>query len=403
MKTASALLILFFTAIPAFAGPIIDDPGPQAVGWKDVTFVDTIHGQGTIEGRLFYPALTPGQNAEPDPLSGPYPLVGFQHGWLLNPSNYDNLCTHAASFGFVVASTGTETGFFPDYNQFALDTRSFLAWVEAESGNPASWLHGMAAAGDWAAVGHSMGGGSLSLLIGAEPRVRTIIGLQSATLSGQGVAEMQSFTGNVIQVAGSVDWIVPPNMVREWYDSAENARRKAWFLVEGMGHLGCMDNPGGGDPLPPAEQARLHRRLVAGFLLAEMKGEEGWYHALMGEDMDPEPVDRECRMIEPAFWAQESPYQVRNLTAGIGGAEGDTAGILASLLPGSAITPYGELGLDPFSFFVLDLALLDASGFHELLLPIPASGAGVTLYLQGGVLYSGGGGQLTRTIELVLP
>ncbi|MHC4943795.1 MAG: alpha/beta hydrolase [Planctomycetota bacterium] len=403
MKIASATLALFIITIPVLAGPAIDDPGPHAVGWKDVTFEDSIHGQGTIQGRLFYPTLSPGKNTAPDPNSGPYPLVGFQHGWFTVPSDYDLICTHAASFGFVVASTGTETGLLPDYNQFALDTRSFLAWVDAESADPQSWLYGMAWNGDWAAFGHSMGGGALSILIGAEPRVRTLIGLQSMSFGGPGIDNMQAFTGNAIQVAGNVDWIVPPSMVRSWYDASEKARRSVWFLVEGMGHLGCMDNPGGGDPLPPAEQARLHRRLVAGFLLAEVKGEEDWYHALLGEDMEVEPVERECRLIDPAFWAQESPYFSRHLTTGIGGLSNDTAGILASLLPGSTITPYGELGLDPLSFFVLAFSQLDATGIFELKLPVPIIGAGIPLYLQGGVLYSTGGGKLTRTVEVVLP
>jgi hypothetical protein len=403
MKLFTASLVLFMAADPALCGPAIEDPGPHAVGWRDVSFVDTIHGQGAISGRLYYPALSPGQNAAPDPGLGPYPLVGFQHGWLTPLTSYDLICTHAASHGFVVASTGTETGLFPDQEQLARDTRSFLAWVDAESTDPASWLFGMAWSGDWAAFGHSMGGGALSLLIGVEPRIRTIIGLQSASAGGSGIANMQAFTGSVAQVAGSVDWIVPPSMVRTWYDASVNARRSEWFMVQGMGHLGCLDSPGTGDPLPAAEQARLHRRLVAGFLLAEVMEQEGWYHALLGEGMEVEPVERECRLIDPAFWAQESPFLVRHLTAGVGGLCDDTAAILASLLPGSAVTPYGELGLDPFSFFVLSISPLDPGGLYELKLPVPPSAAGLTLYLQGGVLFNSGGGQLTRTVELVLP
>ena len=403
MKTFVAAFVLLAVAVPALCGQAIDDPGPHAVGWRDLSFVDTIHGQGTINGRLYYPALSPGQNAAPDPAAGPYPLVGFQHGWLTPPSSYDLICTHAASFGFVLASTGTETGLFPDHEQLALDTRSFLAWVDAESADQASWLHAMAWSGDWAAFGHSMGGGALALLIGVEPRIRTLIGLQSASVSGPGAANMQAFTGNAVQVAGSVDWIVPPSMVRSWYDASVNARRSAWFLVQGMCHFGCLDNPGTGDPLPAAEQARLHRRLVAGFLLAEVKNQEDWYHALLGEGMAAEPVDRECRLMAPAFWAQESPYLSRHLTAGIGGLSADTAAILASFLPGSTVTPYGELGLDPSSLFVLSIDTLDPAGLYELKVPVPLSAAGLTLFLQGGVLFNSGGGQLTRVVELVLP
>ena len=80
--------------------------GPHAVAFRDVSFVDPV--QGGVQGRVYYPAA----DGEPDPSDGPYPLVGMMHGWLGQTFMYDQICTEVASWGFVVASTNTETGLF---------------------------------------------------------------------------------------------------------------------------------------------------------------------------------------------------------------------------------------------------------------------------------------------------
>jgi hypothetical protein len=315
---------------------------------------------------------------------------------------YDDLCTHIASWGFVVASTGTETGLFPDTTEFALDTRSFLHWVETIAGDPNNWFFGMIDNGDWAAAGHSMGGGTLALLIGFEPRVRTIIGLQSAALGGAAVQNMQAFTGKAFQVAGSVDWIVPPSMVYTWFENALSASRNIFFLVEGMGHTGCTDTPPNGEPLPGPEQARLHRRLVTGLLRAEMRAEEDLYVDLVGEGMAVEPVTRQTDCEDPPFWARQSAFQPDQLVAGLGGSEENNALMAGSFIPASISTPYGELGLDPSALVVFYSAVLPASGWHESSLAIQPAWTGRTVYLQGLVLRNAGNGQLTRVVDLEL-
>ena len=198
-----AILLLSALVLAPAASAAIEDPGVLPVGWRDISFDDDIFGQGTILARIYYPALDAGRDTPADPSQGPYPLIAFQHGYLGEPRDYDDLCTHLASWGVLVASTGTETGFFADVDQYARDTRSLLHWVDRESGDSQSWLHAMAWDGDWGASGHSMGGGTLGLLIGIEPRVRTIVGLQSAGPEGEGADHMRAFTGIAAQVAGS--------------------------------------------------------------------------------------------------------------------------------------------------------------------------------------------------------
>jgi hypothetical protein len=387
---------------PALSAQAIEDPGPFIAGWRDVTFDDVIFGQGIITGRMYYPALSAGQGAAADPSGGPYPLTAFQHGWLGRPSNYDLLCEHIASWGFVVASTGTETGLFPNTDQYARDTRSFLHWVEAEAGNPSSWLTGMTGSGDWAAAGHSMGGGTLALLIGIEPRVRTIVGLQSASSGNTGVQNMQVFTGNAFQVAGEVDWIVPPATVYDWFREADSARRNVFFLVEGMGHTGCLDDPSNSEPLPGPEQHRMHRRLVTGLLRAETFADESLFADILGEGIAVEPLrfQSDCRI--PPFWSRISTFQTGNLVAGLAGKGGANAFLACSLVPASITTPYGQLGLDPGSATVFHAAPLKLLGWHEEILPIQPAWSGQILYLQG-LVTGGGNGVLTGIVEIDIP
>jgi len=393
------VLLLLASSLP---GQAPEDPGPHAVGWRQVVFTDPFFGQGTVRGRVYYPALQAGEDVPADPAAGPYPLIGFQHGWLGRPENYDLLCTHLASWGFVVASTGTETGLFPDTDSFARDTRAFLHWVDAESRNPASWLAGMAWDGPWGASGHSMGGGTLGLLIGLEPRVRVVVGLQSAWAGASGAANMAGFTGRAWQVAGSADRVVRPGTVHRWYEEALVTIRRGYFEVQGMGHTGCTDSPPGNEPLPGSEQHRLHRRLVAGLFRAGLLGEEDVLVDLLGSGMAGQPVTLESSCLAPPLWVAADSSWPPALRVGMGAAPGRQAWLARSLVPASLPTPFGLLGLDPASLSVFHQAVCGPAGVTEARLPLAAAWSGRTLHLQG-LQVAGAAGRLTRAAAVPLP
>jgi dienelactone hydrolase len=396
------LLALSLATLCGSALAAIEDPGPLAVGWRAVVFEDTIFGQGSISARIYYPAVAAGEEAMPLPESGPYPLIAFQHGWLGAPDNYDDLCTHIAGWGFVVGSTGTETGIFPDVEQFARDTRSLLHWIDTESADSEAWLYQMTADGDWGAAGHSMGGGTLGLLIGIEPRVRTIVGLQSAGPDEQGAENMRAFTGRMAQIAGSRDWIVRPHTVHEWFELAEAAPRNLFYEVQGMGHTGPTDSPSKIEPLPAAEQARLHRRLVTGLFRAEMLGEEDLYAEILGEGLGVEPVERESDCSDPPFWARPSLLEPDCYVAGLGGYAGAHAVIALAPAPGSRQTPYGELGLDPATMQVVLEQNLDTEGWQETLLCPQPGWSAPEVFLQALAAAAPGEGSLSRVIAAEL-
>lgn len=395
--TMLALLSLLFV-VPS---QLPEDPGPFPVGWRNQTFQDARFGQGSVVVRVYYPALTAGQNTVTDPAGGPYPVFGFQHGWLGNADYYDLLCIHLASWGYLVSSTNTETGVFPDRQAFARDTRAALWWLEDESANPASWLSGMAdPVAPWSAAGHSMGGGTLSLLIGIEPRVRTIIGLQAAQ-EPAGVLAMSQYDGAAWWIAGGSDSIVPPTVVHDWYEEAGAAsRRDLYWEVTGMGHGGCTDTPPSNEPLPGAEQHRLHRRLVTAVLECEVRGDENALHHTLGAGATGEPlsIESDCRV--PALWAIEGGASI---LVGLAARANGRAGIAWSLALGNYSTPYGPLGFDPRTAVKEHFSRAGASGIVETVVPPRASWLGRTVGFSGIAIGAGRPPSLGRTALIDYP
>ncbi len=387
------------------AAQAIEDPGPHAVGWRDVSFVDANFGRGTVTGRIYYPATSAGQNRPADPANGPYPLSGFMHGFFGNPSFYDNICTHLASWGFVVASIGTETGATATMQNEAADTQALMHWVDGESGDSGSWLTGMIGPDDWSASGHSMGGGACMYLIGLESKVRVIVPMEPYRGSALGGyfgsrPNVQSFTGVMHCIAGSVDGTVPPRtMVYQYYRDGFVARRNFFDEVTGMGHGGPTDFPPNNEPLSGAEQHRLHRRLLTGTLRAELLGEEDLYRDLFGVGAASEPLVLESDCDEPPLWALQTGTLPRQVGIGLAGNRTDVAAFGVSLLPASINTPFGILGLDPSVGFIFYQAPLPSTGAVEVAAPIPSVLVGQTLYFQG---ISMPGGSFTRAPAIVI-
>ena len=405
---ASFLLPLFL----AFPGQLSEDDGPFLAGWRDVTFSDTNFSMGRLDGRVYYPALVEGQNQAADSVNGPYPLVGFAHGWIEPPSDYDDLCSHLASWGFVVVSTGEELGLFPRMQRQANALRASLWWADDSSADPAHWLGGMSDGGDWSTAGHSMGASALSYLVRDEPRVQATVLLnpyQGSLLGGttNGFNSFSSYSGSCLVVAGSEDltnnaW----SIVRPWFEQAGAAPRNFWALINGADHFGCTDPDihvlWGWGSLPATTQHRLYRRLLAGFLRAEVKGEENVFLHLLGEGMNGEPVDGESSSTDPPLWVGASSLSPGSVALGIAAEPGWRVRIGASLNLGSISTPWGTASLDSGSLHLLLDGNLPTQGWTETLVPIPPSMSGVTVHFQG-VANSGLTGALSSVRSFVLP
>jgi len=291
----------------------------------------------------------------------------------------------------------------------ALDTRSLLHWVDDQSATPGTWLDGMAAPGDWAASGHSMGGGSLMYLIAAEPRMRVIVPLEPyrGPLLGRsagGDANLGNFDGRAFFVAGEVDGIVPPfTGVHVYFEEAAQVQRDLFYLVLGGGHSGSTDSPPTNEPLSASEQQRVHRLVVGGILRVERLGQEDLFYDLLGEGILADPLTFESASEDPPFWARETAAQPGTLAEGLAGSPGDRALLAWSLVPASKPTSFGILGLKKSALVkVFDGFLPVPGGAVEVQVPGKASWRGRTLYLQG-LVRNGATGRLTRVVAIPVP
>lgn len=375
-----------------------EDPGPHGAGWVDISFVDASLGE--IVGRVYYPALASGQGTPADTSGAPYPLHGFQHGWLGSPGTYDHICNHMATWGYVVASIGTETGIFASPANEAADTQAMMLWAEDQSRNePGSFLAGMVSpTAPWSASGHSMGGSACQYLVGLEPRIDAVLALQPLyASSGTPGLALAAYPDALLVLAGSIDSVTPPGSNAFPYWNAATSTTRAHYLeVQGMGHLGSTDIPSTSEPVPASEQQRLHRKIMVAFLEAEVRGNENAYGDLLGEGMTPEPVEFEADCEQPPLWARPGLSDPNALVAGLAGHAGDPAILALSAAPASIPTPFGLLGLDPALMLTLSSGPLDTSGVGEASIAVPPGLTGTPFWVQGLALY-GGGGQLSAT------
>ncbi|MDP6962862.1 MAG: hypothetical protein QGF46_01710, partial [Planctomycetota bacterium] len=268
--------LLLSMPLPQMVVP--EDAGPYQVSVQDVSHVDHHYSRGTVEARVYYPS---------DPTNGPFPLAAFMHGWIQPASDYDELCTHIASHGYVVYSNNTETSLFATLQAQAHDTRAGLQWVEDQSQLPSSFLYGMTDNQPWIAIGHSMGGAGVASLCRIESRTQVAVMLEpyKGVLLGNtsnAFGWFSNFTGSLLVIGATEDltnnW---SSQVKPWYNTSSSSTRKLWSLINGGDHFGACDADihalWGFGSLVGSEQHLAHRRLLTSFLLSEVGSNENYY------------------------------------------------------------------------------------------------------------------------------
>lgn len=397
--------MLFSLVLSLLAGApaqLPEDPGEYQAGWRLVSFSDANYAAGTVTARVHYPANSATRDAAPDLSGAPYQQVALMHGWLGSASGLDDMANHMASHGYLVINLDTEKGLFPNVPAYAVDARAALQFLEDRSGNSSSWLHGMGKVGDWAAIGHSMGGGALSHLIGIEPRVRAILGMQASGSPAPGPSNMQNYDGVGLWIGGSEDTIVSAATVRQWYTRAGDASRRMFFEVQGMGHSGCLDNPSNNETMPGAEQKRVHRRMLIAFLDAEMREEHAAYEYLVADVGSSAPWTFEQSCPDPLLWGGASIVS----TSGLFGVHGtaNTQTVFAwSTQTGASQTPFGVSGLDFAAGGRTQPIALGSEGYGKSPFGFPPSWSGNTLYFQAAVYSGPGQGALTQLLSVFVP
>jgi hypothetical protein len=243
-------------------------------------------------------------------------------------------------------------------------------------------------------MGHSLGGATLEHLIGLEPDVGALVALEPYyDDSDFKTANLDAFEGALLSIGGELDLVVPPALNAYPMAQAASSRGRSTFAeIQDSSHYGATDfpYPGALDPMPWAEQHRIHRKLVTAFLRAELSGEEDALVALLGQAVAHEPIHVESLSFDPPLWVRRSQAPQDDHVLGIAARVGEPAWIAVSPHPASIATRAGVIGLEPATMQVVFAGPLQADGIAEVGFTPPAFLVGTTLHVQGLVLHPTG-------------
>lgn len=164
---ATVALLLFSTTVAAI-GAAPAERGPYAIAALSESLRDADRGR-TIDFLVLYPA--PGQ--APALPAAPFPLIVFNHGFLLNGSAYRSYGEHLVSHGFVVALPTCPMSLFDlNHTTLAQDVRFVIDRCLALSETEGHALHGLVDPDGIGLSGHSLGGKLALLEAASDDRVR---------------------------------------------------------------------------------------------------------------------------------------------------------------------------------------------------------------------------------------
>jgi hypothetical protein len=374
-----------------------EDSGPYPAGVAPVSFSHALAANDPVLARIYYPAESEGTNTPPRLADGPYPLIGFSHGYFAPPQFYSELCKHLASHGYVVASIGTEAGLIQFVERQAHDTHALLDWMEEQHATSGAFFEGLLDDSERAVIGHSNGCVANAMILEWDEPFQTMIAMEPRM---NDLPSLATFAGNLYVIAASNDIVNPPqNNAVLFYGEASTARRRTLTVIEGGGHNGSLDFPSAINPLSHAEQHRLHRRLVQGFLQTEVRGLEDECYHLLGGGAANDPLSSEALCADPILWV------------GIEGAELIVGGagvpdLRWAVIAGPDTTPFASPnwfpGIDPSSARMVAKGILPTNGLRETRTSLPPNFPGMTLLFRGGA-FSRTSVTWTRLAPLTVP
>ncbi len=239
---------------------------------------------------------------------GPFPVALFSHGFGGYRHQSTFLTTAMASWGFVVAApehlsrdlTAVLEGRLSGGQADVDDLKQTLLVLAAENVRADSPLAGRIDIDKVGAVGHSAGGGAAFQLAGdPSTNVATVVGLAPA-LAGDQPVDMLGKPS--LTISGTADAILPGERLSAAWQQMSGPKR--WATLEGVTHLGFMDNCAQGNLLAMAQQATvfvpdlLVRLYADGCDATHTPAQQAWpaiRHATIAElrsglGIDPQPV-----------------------------------------------------------------------------------------------------------------
>lgn len=160
-----------------------------------------------------------------------HPVIVWGNGTFAFPVVYRDLLLHWASQGFVVAAANT-----PQSN-LGISMRAGIDLLTHRNADPNSIFHDRVDLEHIGASGHSQGGAA-AIVVGADPRVDTILPIQPGPL-----ANINDVHVPALLLAGQRDSIVFPFLVKAFYDAADHIPA-IYGELRGADHFTVVGDPG---------------------------------------------------------------------------------------------------------------------------------------------------------------
>jgi len=162
-----------------------EEPGPFSVAELREDLIDPSRDR-EIDLLLLYPVGTEGTRV----LAGRFPLIVFNHGFLLRGDLYRSYGEQLASHGFVVALPTYPMSLFAlDHAELAVDVERVIDHCLALDGDARNTLHGLVDESRVGAAGHSLGGKLALLEATNDARVDAIATLDPVDGGGPGTED----------------------------------------------------------------------------------------------------------------------------------------------------------------------------------------------------------------------
>ena len=212
-----------------------------AVSNYSKAFQDSSRINREILTEIYYPV--PLQNENISALDGPFPIILFGHGFLINWDTYRNLWDEIVPQGYIMVFPRTESGLNTDHQQFGWDLQFLVTKIQEEGDSNTSPIYNLVH-NNTALMGHSMGGGASflaadSLCVNNNNQLKTIIGLAVAESSSNGVSSIASALNVTIPaliISGSQDGVTPPDVHQLPIYNNLSSNYKTIISILGGGH-----------------------------------------------------------------------------------------------------------------------------------------------------------------------
>lgn len=353
---------------------------PFAVGTQDVAWTNST-GQGapTLYTRVLYPSPTGGVGGPVEPNPSGWPVIVFLHGYGLMGRDYVALGKKWASQGFAVVQPDTSQW---NYLDQVADGTAVLASIRFANRNTGTHFAGAFDTQRIAIAGHSMGGGTMGMILANNPGYRC--GLALAPVF-PGVATASQVAVPFGLVSGMGDTITPPPWFSQPYYQAvaPQSGLKFWYLMDqACDHMNLVGLDGGGHP--SFERAA---DIGLGFFRHFMDLDAAGLDHCIGPVAlaDHQLVTLTHEVAEPRIWAAGRLKIGRTVRISLTAEEGMSSVLAAPSAGWATPTPLGTLQLDPGAFFLWTNGLIQRDRRIDMFLTVPnhANLIGTTIAMQG--------------------